>query len=103
LDWVERSATWASALDKGVPASVGLTYEIVRWDDAQDALWKRDLILASTPDDQSRRQAVAMCLVDPDIERYDVEKHNLFEYVRLGKEAAKRRAPHVFLAENLTE
>ncbi|MGE8063716.1 hypothetical protein ACQKP2_00975, partial [Pseudomonas sp. NPDC089569] len=31
LDWVERSATWASALDKGVPASVGLTYEIVRW------------------------------------------------------------------------
>jgi hypothetical protein len=102
-DWEERSTIWAQALGKGVPASVGLSYEIVRWDDAELALWNKDLILANTPDDQSRRHAVAMCLVDPDIERYDLEKHNLFEYVLLGKEAAKRRAPHVFLADNLTE
>ncbi|MDF9779083.1 hypothetical protein [Pseudomonas baetica] len=102
-EWEERSAIWASALDKDVPASVGLTYEIVRWDDTQDALWNQDLILANTPDDQSRREAVAICLIGTDIERYDEEKHHLFEYVQMANEAAKRRAPHVFLAENLTE
>ncbi|MGF6281954.1 hypothetical protein ABH908_000013 [Pseudomonas frederiksbergensis] len=102
-DWEERSATWARALDKDVPASVGLTYEIVRWDDAEGALWNTDLILASTPDDQSRREDVAICLIGTDIERYDEEKHHLFKYVQMAKEAAKLRAPHVFLAENLTE
>lgn len=101
--WDERSNTWASALGKDLPASVGFAFEIVQWDDTQDALWNPDLILANTPDDHSRRQAVAECLIDPDIERYDEEKHHLLEYALLAKEAAERRAPHVFLAENLTE
>lgn len=102
-EWDERSDTWNSALGKDVPASVGLTFDLVRWDDAEAALWNPDLILANTPDDDSRRLAVAEHLVGPDIERFDEEKHHLFEYALLANKAAKRRAPHVFLAENLTE
>lgn len=102
-EWDERSATWTNALGKDVPASVGYTFEIVRWDDTQGALWTPELILAHTPDDHSRRQAIAECLIGPDIERFDEEKHGLFEYAQLANKAAKSRAPHVYLAENLTE
>lgn len=102
-EWEERSVTWDNALGKDVPASVGLTFELVRWDDLQGALWNPELILLNTPDDASRRLAVAECLIGPDIERFDEEKHHLFQYAKMALEAAKRRAPHVFLAENLTE
>lgn len=102
-EWTSREEAWSKAIGRDVPAAVGFTYQLVHWDDARKALWDRDLVLNSSPDEDHRRYQVALRLVDPDIEPYDAGKHHLFEHVKLAESAARQRAPHVYLSQDLIE
>lgn len=76
-EWANRSQDWDEALGNAPPADSGFTFDLVRWDDVSKTLWNHELVLASTPTDESRRFEVALRLAGTDLEPFD-DKNTIF-------------------------
>lgn len=76
-----------------------VTYDLVTWSDAADALENRDLVLGSTPTDEDRQSLVASELVETDVGPYHPDQNTLRELNEMFRAATKNRAPHVLLAK----
>lgn len=68
FEWAARQAAWRRALP-GIttPADVGLTFQMVCWDDFVEGIFDRDLMASQHPTEDSRRRAVSLRLTEMEV------------------------------------